>query len=374
VDGSTHAMGCGSKGVCCTQAVALTKSKRAHFTTDDESWVPGEVSPTMSCFDQGDTRATTVVAFRENQRGEVAYVDPPHALASGGGKPGQGYCGIQQAMAVRRLTPRECERLQGFPAVCEKVIVTVCIDHQSAAVLVGLSCLRWQVNASPADAERYPRNADTAAGHSGTIQADRVPLAAISVRTVSVDELLEIRSRGRLIWSANNAGESSAFRLPTQSGAIAADLASLLRCLALAIRTGKEESVQNIRFSFQASSGAKNALACGSGSAESASVVRGDARAEKFTTSALGELVPICDSPIATWLCSALNVISGCIPSKTLPEHFSLEFDIETPYTLVEYRKKPAADGPRYRALGNSMAVPVMRWIGERIAMVEGMQ
>jgi DNA (cytosine-5)-methyltransferase 1 len=42
-------------------------------------------------------------------------------------------------------------------------------------------------------------------------------------------------------------------------------------------------------------------------------------------------------------------------------------------YTLVEYRKKPAADGPRYRALGNSMAVPVMRWIGERIAKVENM-
>ncbi len=29
------------------------------------------------------------------------------------------------------------------------------------------------------------------------------------------------------------------------------------------------------------------------------------------------------------------------------------------------------ADGPRYKALGNSMAVPVMRWIGERIQMVE---
>ena len=39
-------------------------------------------------------------------------------------------------------------------------------------------------------------------------------------------------------------------------------------------------------------------------------------------------------------------------------------------YTLVEYRGKSAADGPRYRALGNSMAVPVMRWIGERIAAV----
>ena len=39
-------------------------------------------------------------------------------------------------------------------------------------------------------------------------------------------------------------------------------------------------------------------------------------------------------------------------------------------YTLVEYRGKLAADGPRYRALGNSMAVPVMRWIGQRIAAV----
>jgi DNA (cytosine-5)-methyltransferase 1 len=40
-------------------------------------------------------------------------------------------------------------------------------------------------------------------------------------------------------------------------------------------------------------------------------------------------------------------------------------------YTAITYRGKPAADGPRYKALGNSMAVPVMRWIGERIAMVE---
>lgn len=32
-----------------------------------------------------------------------------------------------------------------------------------------------------------------------------------------------------------------------------------------------------------------------------------------------------------------------------------------------------AKDGPRYKALGNSMAVPVMRWIGERILMVDGL-
>lgn len=39
-------------------------------------------------------------------------------------------------------------------------------------------------------------------------------------------------------------------------------------------------------------------------------------------------------------------------------------------YTEIPWRNKPAEDcpvGPRYKAMGNSMAVPVMRWIGERI-------
>lgn len=42
-------------------------------------------------------------------------------------------------------------------------------------------------------------------------------------------------------------------------------------------------------------------------------------------------------------------------------------------YTRIPYRGKPAdkcPDGPRYRALGNSMAVNVMEWIGERIAVM----
>lgn len=40
-------------------------------------------------------------------------------------------------------------------------------------------------------------------------------------------------------------------------------------------------------------------------------------------------------------------------------------------YTLIDFEGKPAADGPRYRAVGNSMATVVMRWIGKRIAMSE---
>ena len=45
-------------------------------------------------------------------------------------------------------------------------------------------------------------------------------------------------------------------------------------------------------------------------------------------------------------------------------------------YTRIPWRNKPAEncpDGPRYKAMGNSMAVPVMRWIGERIKMVDAL-
>jgi DNA (cytosine-5)-methyltransferase 1 len=83
------------------------------------------------------------IAFHQNVRSEVRITDVMGALNTGGGKPGQGYPAIafdqqnmalggdvsgtldqqhhgraravQQAMSVRRLTPVECERLQGFP-------------------------------------------------------------------------------------------------------------------------------------------------------------------------------------------------------------------------------------------------------------------
>jgi DNA (cytosine-5)-methyltransferase 1 len=40
-------------------------------------------------------------------------------------------------------------------------------------------------------------------------------------------------------------------------------------------------------------------------------------------------------------------------------------------FTAITYRGKPAADGPRYRALGNSMAVPVIGWIVRRLAAMK---
>lgn len=56
-----------------------------------------------------------LVAFHENQRGELRETNTAGSLTVGGGKPGQGYPAVRDGMTVRRLTPVECERLQGLP-------------------------------------------------------------------------------------------------------------------------------------------------------------------------------------------------------------------------------------------------------------------
>jgi DNA (cytosine-5)-methyltransferase 1 len=60
-----------------------------------------------------------VAAFAENSRAELRYEDGDGgitgSLSGGGGKAGQGMPAAQVGASVRRLTPVECERLQGFP-------------------------------------------------------------------------------------------------------------------------------------------------------------------------------------------------------------------------------------------------------------------
>lgn len=273
-------------------------------------------------------------------------------------------------MLVRRLTPEECERLQGFPVVLEKITIEACLDHQNQSVRVALKCLRWQNSVSHADENELTQPAKTADARSSTSPAHLAPLAALHVRMHSVDELLEIRSAGRLIWSASGAGQSRKSLPPTLTENSVQELARLLREVARTITAGKAESPPSIRLSFPASSGAINAEKSGREMEESASDAMRDQHRATFTTSDLGLITTFSDSTAETLSCFALHAIAGCIPSTTLPETFSIEMTVETPYTAIPWRKKPAdqcPDGPRYKALGNSWAVPVVRWIGQRI-------
>lgn len=75
---------CSALGTSGTPAVATyRKSTRAASAEHDETWVEDTVTNTLNTHDTGDTRAVDVV--------------------------------VEPTLSVRRLTPMECERLQGFP-------------------------------------------------------------------------------------------------------------------------------------------------------------------------------------------------------------------------------------------------------------------
>ena len=131
----------------------FVKSKRAQNKDDDESWNGGGVVPTLNAFDMGDTRATVIIFYGNRvddirMQGDVINTLQARMGTGGGNMPLVAYpiddgremekkqngTGIGEEGApsytldraqhasvvvppsiVRRLTPTECERLQGFP-------------------------------------------------------------------------------------------------------------------------------------------------------------------------------------------------------------------------------------------------------------------
>ena len=65
------------------------------------------------------------------------------------------------------------------------------------------------------------------------------------------------------------------------------------------------------------------------------------------------------------------TLIDGYVVRRLTPTECERLQGFPDGWTDIEYRGKPAPDGQRYKALGNSMAVPVIRWLGERIEMVD---
>jgi site-specific DNA-cytosine methylase len=90
------------------------KSRRAQSNIDYETWVEGGVVPTMNAFDNGDTRATTII-FYANRVADIRLQDDKINTLQARMGTGGNNMPMVATTQVRRLTPLECERLQGFP-------------------------------------------------------------------------------------------------------------------------------------------------------------------------------------------------------------------------------------------------------------------
>lgn len=80
-------------------------------------------------------------------------------------------------------------------------------------------------------------------------------------------------------------------------------------------------------------------------------------------------------APLTTGTDRAANVTQpghGQAVRRLTPMEWERLMGFPDRYTLIPYpRTKDAKDGPRYKAIGNSISVPTLRWIGQRIQTVE---
>ena len=93
----------------------FTKGRRAQNVDDYETWIEGGVMPTLNSFDNGDVRTTVIVFHPHYHDGARVQGDTMNTLTSRMGTGGNNVSGVATPINVRRLTPVECERLQGFP-------------------------------------------------------------------------------------------------------------------------------------------------------------------------------------------------------------------------------------------------------------------
>ena len=93
----------------------FTKGRRAQNEEDYETWIEGGVMPTLNAFDNGDIRTTVIVFHPHRSDGFRLQGDVINTLTAFMGTGGNNVSMVAKETTVRRLTPVECERLQGFP-------------------------------------------------------------------------------------------------------------------------------------------------------------------------------------------------------------------------------------------------------------------
>ena len=97
----------------------FVKGRRAQSIDDYETWVEGAVVPTLNAFDNATEIRATVLILDGTRVDDVRVYDDEimQTVIQRWGTGGGNVPAIQKSddLVVRRLTPTECERLQGFP-------------------------------------------------------------------------------------------------------------------------------------------------------------------------------------------------------------------------------------------------------------------
>ena len=354
--------------------------------------------PTLNAFDGGDTRAT-VLMFSHTQGldPQASEVSSPTLRKGGGGmavaypiddgrevEKHQNGTGIGEANApaytldtrqhasvatsqtVRRLTPMECERLQGFPDVKNTATFDLCLDHLSSLVDAEIQNLKWQKFVGSAGNGKSSENVWSALSSSSPKNQQISEPAQILVRINCEARQVEILSQGNLIWSANNVGNQNWLALPIKTDDFVQASVGLMQIVeqitiggAVELRRNEEKILTEVTLGNFAEKQFGSAIKQLASDANS-SLIKAP-NAIMSTTSSPTDLRNL-EQNLRTLFSFVSPAIDGFIPTPT-GEKSLFTFQLET----IEGWTDGQADSHRYKQMGNAVAVPVVSWIVKRL-------
>lgn len=312
-----------------------------------------EQSPTLTNASSGSCLAPAVLlqaaeahpgmAFAQNTRDEVRYEGHDGQISGAvcampGARQTTHWCGGD--LAVRRLLPVECERLQGFPAAGLVCTVTVMPPEEtvsSQTVVPVLMHIHVDAELSILRLERSSSYSVPGGSHNETA-CQQLPAASgdmIRLITLMLTEMERVMyDRSEMIKPVFS------FRLQRGDGHYAVWLSGGTHEAGMPCERDLAFRVKNM---LQATS-----------------------RRQKRARPGVPDL-PLLFRMVA----EMAEVLLADERQDGLAWAFTL--DMRRGYTQIPWRGKCALDcpdGPRYKALGNAMAVPVIHWLGKRIYRV----
>jgi DNA (cytosine-5)-methyltransferase 1 len=296
------------------EPIPYRKSKRAQSADDDETWVDGEVSNTINLFDQGDIRTTHAVvqpiALAENTIGRQ-----PHNGGNGDGFTVGGPMYTLNATGVHGV-------VHPVPfGVSEKPDVAHCLRS----------------GASKADKHE-----------STTYVAQPIPLNSMNC-----------------------------FRSPEADPSTGCGIGEEGEAMFTITKTNHHAVAQPICFSSNMSvpdcqENMSPALKLGGHGGNNPPAVAVDVYNQTIDGNTAATLTEACGGSNTSGPKVMQPMQTNMAVRRLTPVECERLQGFPDNYTNIPWRKSDESpDGPRYKALGNSMAVPVMAWIGRRIQEVE---
>ena len=314
--------------------------------------------------------------YARNGRGSPDIIAPPLKVENGqtgkgDGAPVVAYKQSNQvpAVGVRRLTPTECERLQGFPDVQKSCIIEVwetCSDRQRNYALADALSRKSPRRAASAESDESLASAWFAELSSQLRHRNDSKHAVLNVHVDCERNALAVSNHGRLLWSVSGADRPNSSHLPMPVDDFVRLVALITSTVGSETRNGKAASHLNMTPSTHPLSGRNVVALSGREIMERADDVAHDtatiSRCIRSITSEAEPSSPNYAQALITLCCYVAHAIASSIPGLTLPtSSFSLSLTTSEGWTAGQ------SDSARYRQLGNAVTVPVIKWIGERI-------